>query len=138
MSNKILLLCMLFVFSTTLYAQETKVGRAADRVAVKTKKVAKEVKVGTVRTANKVADKSTEAAKDVKRGTVKTANKVADKTKQTAKDIKMKVRDSKEKAPRTPDKVTGKYNGKKVYTGPRGGKYYINSNGNKTYLTDDK
>lgn len=26
------------------------------------------------------------------------------------------------------------YNGYKVETGPRGGKYYINSNGNKTYI----
>jgi colicin import membrane protein len=25
-----------------------------------------------------------------------------------------------------------------VYTGPRGGRYYINSNGNKTYISDDK
>lgn len=27
------------------------------------------------------------------------------------------------------------YNGKRVITGPRGGKYYINSNGNKTYVS---
>jgi len=26
------------------------------------------------------------------------------------------------------------YHGHKVYTGPRGGKYYINKNGNKTYI----
>ncbi len=26
------------------------------------------------------------------------------------------------------------YNGHKIYTGPRGGRYYINSNGNKTYI----
>lgn len=26
------------------------------------------------------------------------------------------------------------YNGKTVHTGPRGGKYYINKNGNKTYI----
>ena len=26
------------------------------------------------------------------------------------------------------------YNGHKVYTGPRGGKYYINSSGNKVYI----
>ena len=28
----------------------------------------------------------------------------------------------------------GMYNGKPVYSGPRGGCYYINSNGNKTYV----
>lgn len=33
------------------------------------------------------------------------------------------------------DKASGEYyNGKKVYTGPKGGKYYINKNGNKTYI----
>ena len=26
------------------------------------------------------------------------------------------------------------YNGHKIYTGPRGGRYYINSNGKKTYI----
>jgi len=26
------------------------------------------------------------------------------------------------------------YNGHKIYTGPRGGRYYINHNGNKTYI----
>ena len=26
------------------------------------------------------------------------------------------------------------YNGHKIFTGPRGGKYYINSNGKKTYI----
>lgn len=26
------------------------------------------------------------------------------------------------------------YNGHKILTGPRGGKYYINKNGNKTYI----
>jgi colicin import membrane protein len=35
----------------------------------------------------------------------------------------------------TPSKSTGNTgSGRKIYTGPRGGKYYINSNGNKTYI----
>jgi colicin import membrane protein len=59
---------------------------------------------------------------------------VATKAKKSA----TKIRESNEKAPAKPDKVTGTYNGKKVYTGPRGGRYYINSNGNKTYLSDDQ
>jgi hypothetical protein len=29
---------------------------------------------------------------------------------------------------------SGTYNGHQLYTGPRGGCYYINSNGNKTYI----
>lgn len=28
----------------------------------------------------------------------------------------------------------GSYNGRKTYTGPKGGCYYINSNGNKVYV----
>ena len=47
-----------------------------------------------------------------------------------------KIKETSEKAPKVADKITGEYNGKKVYTGPRGGKYYINSNGNKTYIQD--
>ncbi len=30
------------------------------------------------------------------------------------------------------------YNGRKIITGPRGGKYYINSNGNKSYVSGSK
>ena len=66
------------------------------------------------------------------------ANKVDAKIKDEGKSATRKVKEvsSNEKAPKTPDKVTGQYNGKKVYTGPRGGKYYINKNGNKTYIQD--
>lgn len=35
---------------------------------------------------------------------------------------------------RTTNKGVEYYNGHRVYTGPRGGRYYINSNGNKTYI----
>ena len=47
-----------------------------------------------------------------------------------------KIKETSEKAPKVADKITGEYNGKKVYTGPRGGKYYINKNGNKTYIQE--
>lgn len=33
-----------------------------------------------------------------------------------------------------PDWKCGTHNGKQLWTGPRGGCYYINSNGNKTYV----
>ncbi len=56
------------------------------------------------------------------------ANKAAAKIK--------KKKPSNEKAPKKKDKATGMYKGKVVYTGPRGGEYYINSNGNKTYISD--
>lgn len=38
------------------------------------------------------------------------------------------------KRSKTNSKPTGSYNGKTVYTGKRGGKYYINSKGKKTYI----
>ncbi len=39
----------------------------------------------------------------------------------------------------TTDKATSeKYNGHTIYLGPKGGKYYINGNGNKTYISDKK
>lgn len=31
----------------------------------------------------------------------------------------------------------GSYNGNKLYKGPNGGCYYINSNGNKTYVDNN-
>ena len=41
---------------------------------------------------------------------------------------------TKSKTDKNTDKVTGTYNGKTVYTGSKGARYYINSNGNKTYI----
>ena len=46
-------------------------------------------------------------------------------------------KETNEKAPKVADKVTSEYNGHKVFTGPKGGKYYINKNGNKTYIDRD-
>lgn len=37
-------------------------------------------------------------------------------------------------APPTPTPSTGASGNRTIYTGPRGGKYYINGNGNKTYI----
>ena len=43
-----------------------------------------------------------------------------------------------EKAAAGDDKVIGKDDkGRTIYEGPRGGRYYINSNGNKTYVKKD-
>lgn len=33
-----------------------------------------------------------------------------------------------------PTSSSSTYNGRKIYTGPRGGRYYINSKGNKVYI----
>ncbi|MEO5777666.1 MAG: hypothetical protein ABIQ27_12235 [Flavobacterium sp.] len=154
--KKLFLLCFLFVFIAATNAQETKVVKAKTKakteVKVTTPKLkkdgtpdkrykddAKDVKLkkdGTVDKRYKAKENSASAtgvAKSTSGKTGAAVNKVEAKTKKVIKE-----RVSNEKAPRTPDKVTGKYNGKKVYTGPRGGRYYINSNGNKTYISDDK
>ena len=60
----------------------------------------------------------------------KEVEKAKAETKKATKSVTAKVP--------TTDKATGTYNGKTVYTGPKGGRYYINANGNKTYLSEDK
>lgn len=80
-------------------------------------------------------------SKAVKKESKSEANKIDAKIKDekyTNGNSKKKqiYRETNEKAPKVPDRVTGEYKGKKVYTGPRGGRYYINKNGNKTYIED--
>lgn len=126
---------------------ETKIETTAKKVGDKTEKIAKKTETKIKTTTTKAADK-----------TEKTASKVEAKTKGTAsrikkdgtpdKRFKMTPAEEKEDLKDTPasrvaekkvkDKVTGSYKGKKVFTGPRGGRYYINKNGNKTYISDDK
>ncbi|MCF6128523.1 hypothetical protein L1S35_02485 [Flavobacterium sp. AS60] len=161
-SKKLFLLCFLLVFIANTNAQESKAKKEAK---AKTEKAAKEVKEkapklkkdGTPDKRFKDADKNApklkkdgtvdkryKGAKDNNASATGEAKSTAGKAKAAAnkaeakakKEIKERV--SNEKAPKVRDKVTGTYNGKKVYTGPRGGRYYINSNGNKTYISDDK
>lgn len=84
-----------------------------------------------------VSVKSTTAKKPNKSETNKVDAKIKEE-KYTKGNSQKKptYKESNEKAPKKPDRVTGTYNGKKVYTGSRGGKYYINKNGNKTYIQD--
>ncbi len=86
----------------------------------------------------KLEDKTKEKVAKTESKAKKTTKKIEDKVTSGTKKATSKVRETSEKAPKIADKVTGTYNGKKVYTGPRGGRYYINSNGNKTYISDDK
>ena len=177
--KKLILLCLLFIFSGTFYAQDTKTktepakkettkkksGYDYDKdVPVKsTKKEATSKSTATKETAKKETtkkksgynyDKDVPVKSTKKETTAKsTATKETTKNKSEANKVDAKIKDEKytkgnskkkaptlkesnEKAPKTPDRVTGEYNGKKVYTGPRGGKYYINKNGNKTYIQD--
>ncbi len=159
--KKLFLLCFLLVFIANASAQETKATKAkaktektttvkTTKAKVTTPKIKKDgtpdkrfkdadsklKKDGTVdkRYKPKVNSASATGQKRSAEGKAgAAANKAEAKTKKVVRE-----RVSNERAPRTPDKVTGKYNGKKVYTGPRGGRYYINSNGNKTYISDDK
>ncbi|MBC8110124.1 MAG: hypothetical protein H7Y04_03595 [Verrucomicrobia bacterium] len=139
-------------------ATSLKTEKAVKKTADKTGTAVKKVTKKTEETAVKVGNKTKATAKKVAVKTEKTAVKVADKTKQTASKIKKdgtpdkrfkktpaeEKEDMKETAAsksaekKVKDKVTGNYKGKKVYTGPRGGTYYINKNGNKTYISDDK
>jgi colicin import membrane protein len=171
MSKKLIALCMLFVFSTALFAQETKakikkaaaktekaIEKAADKTdkavkngAAKTKEAANKTADKTEKAATKAADKTKETASKIKKdGTpdkrfkdndVKEVKATKTKVKKTAAEEKEDLKEtaaSKSAEKKVKDKVTGSYKGKKVYTGPRGGTYYINKNGNKTYISDDK
>jgi len=122
---------------------------AVEKGAKKTKTKTKEVAAKAEKTAKKVEAKTEKVAKETGAKIDKTAKKVKPKAeaiteksdtkaKTTKKTAVKKVKEtaSNEKAPKVADEVTGEYNGKKVYTGPRGGRYYINSNGNKTYIQE--
>lgn len=124
--RKLFVLCFLFAFMVNATAQQTKAAKAKTEKAVKgkTQKVPLK-KDGT-------PDKRFKSNNATERGKEKLAEGKAKAQKE------VKERESKEKAPKNnKDKVTGSYKGKKVFTGPRGGKYYINKNGNKTYISED-
>lgn len=180
--KKLLLLCFLFVFSGTFYAQDSKSKKESttkettkkksgydynkDVTVKSTKKETTSKSSATKESAKKETskkksgydyDKDVKIQSTAKKETTKSKSgydydKKANKSDVNKIDAKIKdekytkgnsnkkkeprLKESNEKAPKTPDKVTGEYKGKKVYTGPRGGRYYINKNGNKTYLED--
>jgi len=120
--KKFITLGIALLFTGFLSAQET----AADKKA---------------KAKTKVEQKTAEAKTDAKKATAKADAKAKDAQATAKKDVakaKDKAVTSKtevKKEAKTADKASGEfYNGKKVYTGPKGGKYYINKNGNKTYI----
>ena len=171
--KKILLLCMVFVFSNSFFAQETetkakkakteKVSKAKEKADAKkealkkekaeAKKAATKEKADAKKAEAKAKKEAATAGKEAKKAATELKTKVEAKEEKAAKPAK-EAKEAKEKAtkkvakkervstekanPNTTDKVTGEYNGKKVFTGPRGGRYYINKNGNKTYIDDDQ
>lgn len=192
--KKLILLCLLFIFSGTFYAQDTQSKKAPIKKETTKKKSGYDYdkETPTKSTKKETSSKTTKKEETAKKETtkkksgynydkevsVKSAKKEASSksasVKETAiketsksksgydsniksntteeKKVDAKIKDKKyttgntkqkatyvesnEKAPKKPDRVTGEYNGKKVYTGSRGGKYYINKNGNKTYIQD--
>jgi colicin import membrane protein len=146
--KKLILLCFLFILSGTFYAQESKSKKEPAKKETTKKKSGydydKDVPVKSTakkETSKKVPAKTKSTYDYDKKQNKSEANKVDAKIKDekyTHGNSKKKptYKETNEKAPKTPDRVTGTYNGKKVYTGSRGGKYYINKNGNKTYIQD--
>lgn len=139
--KKLVLLCFLIVFSNSFYAQSNKAKKEPTTQETSKKKSSYDYnKDVPVKSNNK--DTKSKSTYDYDKKTNKSeANKVDAKIKDekyTHGNSKKQptYKETNEKAPKTPDKVTGTYNGKKVYTGSRGGKYYINKNGNKTYIQD--
>jgi colicin import membrane protein len=145
--KKLFLFCIGLAWSTAAFTQEITLKKSGN-LQVKT-----ETSVGTPKAKVSEMDKRTKREKDEfkrrkreglgyakgKEGKAKAEiNKADAKIKEEGKGITKRVKEtaSTEKAPKVADKVTGNYNGKKVYTGVKGGKYYINSNGNKTYIHD--
>lgn len=151
--KKLVLLCLVFIFSTSIFAQETKAKKEPAKKETTKKKSGydydKDVPVKPTKESSKkeVAKKSgekydKEVSAKAKANNKSEANKIDAKikdekyTKGNSKKKAPILKESNEKAPKKADKVTGEYNGKKVYTGSRGGTYYINKNGNKTYIQE--
>lgn len=120
--------------------KSSKIKKAVEEKEAKLKKDGtpdKRFKDAAKKEATKTETKAKTAAKKAKAE----ANKTVAKTKKTAAEETEDLKEtalSKAAEKKVSDKATGTYKGKKVYTGPRGGKYYINKNGNKTYISDDK
>jgi colicin import membrane protein len=124
--KKLFLVSLLFAFVLNSNAQEKK-EKKAKSTTEKSSKSNKEAEVPLKK--DGTPDKRYNSTKDNKSNVpLKKDGKAEAKYK--------KETNSNEKAPKKKDKATGTYKGKTVYTGPRGGEYYINSNGNKTYISD--
>lgn len=89
----------------------------------------------------KAADKKEKATDKVEKKEKKAADKdntIKPAPKPSVKDDGKEADASTKKKVAGPDKQIGKdEKGRSIFQGPRGGQYYINSNGNKTYLKAD-
>ncbi|ANO47365.1 hypothetical protein B0A78_01755 [Flavobacterium columnare NBRC 100251 = ATCC 23463] len=153
--KKIMILCLVLALSNT-FAQEAEmkskklskskaVVEKLDKVkeATKAKKESRASVKGNVKSiegkAKAEANKLDSKAKDEENKAKSKTKKAKDKIEETISKPAKKERETTEKVnPNAKDKVVGKYKDRQVYQGPRGGNYYINKNGNKTYIDDDQ
>lgn len=113
------------------------------------KKEAKEVKTDAKEAKDKADKKVKEAKEDIKKETKEAKDNVDKKAKEVKSDTKkaadkLSKKDEAEASLATRTKVAGAdksigkdAKGRTIYVGTKGGQYYINSSGNKTYLSED-
>jgi len=121
--KKLLVICLALLISGSINAQE------AAKAKSKAKQESTEIKKDASKAKKEIKSEADKTAKDAKKD-------VQAKKEVISKDVKATKQTAAEKRANAAnkDKVTGTYNGKKLYTGPKGGQYYINSSGNKTYI----
>lgn len=149
--KKLILLCVAYFCLQVVGAQEAK--EKAKKAKKETEKVVQDKKAKAKKETQKLKKDGTPdkrfkenqaAAKGEAKaaaGKAKAAGNKAKAKKLSAAEEKEDLKEStlsKAAEKKVKDKVTGTYKGRKVYTGPRGGKYYINKNGNKTYIDGER
>ena len=115
---------------TVKKAKKAKAHADAEKVKAE-KKAKKATKAKTHADTAKV--KAEKKAKKAKAHAEKTEKSAKKHMKENAKSKKAKAQKAMHERVRGNDEYIGEHNGHKLYKGPRGGKYYINSNGNKIY-----
>lgn len=115
---------------------KTELTEKKDHVKKESKKASEKVAKAEKKTSEKASKAEEKAEKHGKKMKSEAKNKMSEEAATASK--------KSEKASRKAEKVakesatTTDANGKEIHTGPRGGKYYINKNGHKTYLSSEK
>ena len=86
-------------------------------------------------TTEKVESKAIKETAKVKKDATVTKEKAEKENAKVAKEVAKKVLNTKTETIKTAEKASENYNGKKPISRTRGGRYYIEANGNKTYVT---
>lgn len=148
-----LFLPLLLVFGLSAHAQaplnaqmeqQGRVFAAQEKSKKTVKKAKKKAEKKPVK--KKAAAKTTKKHKKTDAGHHKKKGKKAHSTSHAKKKEHTNVHTTKKATHKKPhvdhhgsdDSFIGEYNGRRVYEGPRGGQYYINDQGNKTYLKPEQ